>query len=207
MGCTSAQAFREVTLPLSLPGLAPACCCASCWRPAAMSRRNCSAVRRDALFGNLIYDTIMSQLNWPMGATLSIVLFVLLGICRRRLQPLHGPVADHEGDERVSGVRRSRGPLGLAADLRRHACCVYIFMFAPIVGDDRAVVQRLDVRRLPDHRLQPALVRHAVRERSGAGRVPDIAVDRAGHGGGDHAGRHRGGAGAGPLRVSPARQR
>ena len=34
---------------------------------------------RDALFGNLIYDTIMGQLNWPMGATLSIVLFVLLG--------------------------------------------------------------------------------------------------------------------------------
>ena len=35
---------------------------------------------RDALFGNLIYDTIMEQLNWPMGSTLSIVLFVLLGI-------------------------------------------------------------------------------------------------------------------------------
>ena len=34
---------------------------------------------RDALFGNLIYDTIMGELNWPMGATLSIVLFVVLG--------------------------------------------------------------------------------------------------------------------------------
>jgi spermidine/putrescine transport system permease protein len=43
MGCTNAQAFREVTLPLSLPGSAPGCSCASCWRRAAMSRRNCSA--------------------------------------------------------------------------------------------------------------------------------------------------------------------
>ncbi len=35
---------------------------------------------RDAMFGNLIFDTIMSELNWPMGSTLSIVLLVLLGI-------------------------------------------------------------------------------------------------------------------------------
>jgi spermidine/putrescine transport system permease protein len=35
---------------------------------------------RDALFGNLVFDTIMSELNWPLGATLSIVLLVLLGI-------------------------------------------------------------------------------------------------------------------------------
>ena len=39
-----------------------------------MSRRRSWAASRDALFGNLIYDTIMSQLNWPLGATLSIVL-------------------------------------------------------------------------------------------------------------------------------------
>ena len=33
----------------------------------------------DFLFGNLIYDTIMLELNWPMGATLSVVLLALLG--------------------------------------------------------------------------------------------------------------------------------
>lgn len=80
LGCTSAEAFREVTLPLSLPGL-----CAGlllCFVLAAGSYVTPQILggTRDALFGNLIFDTIMSQLNWPMGATLSIVLFVLLGI-------------------------------------------------------------------------------------------------------------------------------
>jgi len=80
LGCTSAQAFREVTLPLSLPGL-----CAGlllCFVLAAGSYVTPQILggNRDALFGNLIFDTIMEQLNWPMGATLSIVLFVLLGI-------------------------------------------------------------------------------------------------------------------------------
>ncbi len=80
LGCTSAQAFREVTLPLSLPGL-----CAGlllCFVLAAGSYVTPQILggTRDALFGNLIFDTIMEQLNWPLGATLSIVLFVLLGI-------------------------------------------------------------------------------------------------------------------------------
>ena len=80
LGCTSAEAFREVTLPLSLPGL-----CAGlllCFVLAAGSYVTPQILgsNRDALFGNLIFDTIMGELNWPMGATLSIVLFVLLGI-------------------------------------------------------------------------------------------------------------------------------
>jgi spermidine/putrescine transport system permease protein len=80
LGCTSWQAFREVTLPLSLPGL-----CAGlllCFVLAAGSYVTPQILgsTRDALFGNLIFDTIMSELNWPMGSTLSIVLLVLLGI-------------------------------------------------------------------------------------------------------------------------------
>ncbi|HTO81555.1 MAG TPA: ABC transporter permease, partial [Methylomirabilota bacterium] len=35
---------------------------------------------RDFFFGNLIFDAIMTELNWPMGATLSTVLLVLLGV-------------------------------------------------------------------------------------------------------------------------------
>ncbi|QDC02165.1 ABC transporter permease [Mesorhizobium sp. 8] len=79
MGCTSAQAFREVTLPLSLPGLAAGLLLCFVLAAGSYVTPQLLGAGRDALFGNLIYDTIMGQLNWPMGATLSIVLFVVLG--------------------------------------------------------------------------------------------------------------------------------
>ena len=79
MGCTSAQAFREVTLPLSLPGLAAGLMLCFVLAAGSYVTPQLLGSGRDALFGNLIYDTIMGQLNWPMGATLSIVLFVVLG--------------------------------------------------------------------------------------------------------------------------------
>jgi len=33
----------------------------------------------DFLFGNLVYDAVVTELNWPMGATLSFTLLILLG--------------------------------------------------------------------------------------------------------------------------------
>lgn len=79
MGCTDAQAFREVTLPLSLPGLAAGLMLCFVLAAGSYVTPQLLGSGRDALFGNLIYDTIMGQLNWPMGSTLSIVLFVVLG--------------------------------------------------------------------------------------------------------------------------------
>lgn len=79
MGCTNAQAIREVTLPLSLPGLGAGLLLCFVLAAGSYVTPQLLGGSRDALFGNLIYDTIMSQLNWPMGATLSIVLFVILG--------------------------------------------------------------------------------------------------------------------------------
>jgi len=80
MGCTSAQAFREVTLPLSIPGLGAGLLLCFVLAAGSYVTPDILGSTRDALFGNLIYDTIMGQLNWPMGTTLSIVLFVLLGL-------------------------------------------------------------------------------------------------------------------------------
>ncbi len=79
MGCTSGQAFREVTLPLSLPGLGAGLLLCFVLAAGSYVTPQLLGGSRDALFGNLIFDTIMGQLNWPMGATLSIVLFLLLG--------------------------------------------------------------------------------------------------------------------------------
>jgi spermidine/putrescine transport system permease protein len=80
LGCTNWQAFREVTLPLSLPGLGAGTLLCFVLAAGSYVTPQILGSNRDALFGNLIYDTIMSELNWPLGSTLSIVLLVLLGI-------------------------------------------------------------------------------------------------------------------------------
>ncbi|MGT2468399.1 hypothetical protein ACVOMV_32055 [Mesorhizobium atlanticum] len=89
---------------------------------------------RDALFGNLIYDTIMSELNWPMGATLSIVLFPRARLLRRHLHPLHGHVADRRRAWRMSVTRRKEEGRWAWRLTGFVTLCVYIFMFAPIVA-------------------------------------------------------------------------
>ena len=33
----------------------------------------------DFLFGNLIYGTVMTELNWPLGSVLAIALTLILG--------------------------------------------------------------------------------------------------------------------------------
>jgi spermidine/putrescine transport system permease protein len=33
----------------------------------------------DAMFANLVYEAIITQLNWPLGSALSLVLLLLLG--------------------------------------------------------------------------------------------------------------------------------
>ena len=34
---------------------------------------------RDAMFANIVFETVITQLNWPLGSALSIVLLVVLG--------------------------------------------------------------------------------------------------------------------------------
>ena len=78
LGCTPWQAFREVTLPLSLPGLAAGCLLVFVLTAGSYITPLILGGPNDFLFGNLIYDAIMSELNWPMGATLAFALLVLL---------------------------------------------------------------------------------------------------------------------------------
>jgi spermidine/putrescine transport system permease protein len=80
LGCTGWQAFKDVSLPLSLPGLLAGLLLCFVLAAGSYVTPQILGSSRDALFGNLVFDTIMSELNWPLGATLSIVLLVLLGI-------------------------------------------------------------------------------------------------------------------------------
>lgn len=80
LGATPWQAFREVTLPLSAPGLAAGCLLVFVLTGGSYVTPLILGGPNDFLFGNLIYDAIVSELNWPMGATLSFTLLLLLGL-------------------------------------------------------------------------------------------------------------------------------
>lgn len=80
LGATPWQAFCEVTLPLSVPGLAAGCLLVFVLTGGSYVTPLILGGPSDFLFGNLIYDAIISELNWPMGATLSFTLLFLLGM-------------------------------------------------------------------------------------------------------------------------------
>jgi len=80
LGATPWQAFREVTLPLSLPGLAAGCLLVFVLTGGSYVTPLILGGPNDYLFGNLIYDAVVTELNWPMGATLSFTLLILLGL-------------------------------------------------------------------------------------------------------------------------------
>ncbi len=72
LGATPWQAFREVTLPLSLPGLAAGSLLVFVLTGGSYVTPLILGGPSDFLFGNLVYDAIVTELNWPMGATLSL---------------------------------------------------------------------------------------------------------------------------------------
>jgi spermidine/putrescine transport system permease protein len=79
LGCTGWQAFREVTLPLSLPGLAAGSLLCFVLGAGTYITPMILGGPRDAMFANLVFEAIITQLNWPLGSALSLVLLVILG--------------------------------------------------------------------------------------------------------------------------------
>jgi spermidine/putrescine transport system permease protein len=79
LGSTPFQAFREVTLPLSLPGLAAGSLLCFVLGSGTYITPIVLGGPGDGMFANLIYDAIITQLNWPLGSALSIVLLLVLG--------------------------------------------------------------------------------------------------------------------------------
>ena len=80
LGCTSWQTFREVTLPLSLPGLgAGSLLCFVLAAGSFVTPRLLGGT--DTLFySQLIYDAVIGQLDWPTGSVLSMILLASLAL-------------------------------------------------------------------------------------------------------------------------------
>ena len=78
LGCSRWQAFLEVTLPLSLPGLFAGILLSLVLAAGTYVTPSLLGGPDDFMFGNLIADAINRELNWPMGAVLSLALTFLL---------------------------------------------------------------------------------------------------------------------------------
>jgi spermidine/putrescine transport system permease protein len=79
LGATPLKVFLEVTLPLSLPGVATGALLAFVLAAGSYVTPLILGGPNDFLFGNLIFSTIMTELNWPLGSTLAIALTLILG--------------------------------------------------------------------------------------------------------------------------------
>ena len=80
LGATRWQAFTQVTLPLSLPGLAAGALLCFVLGAGTYITPMILGGPRDAMFANLVYEAIITQLNWPLGSALSLLLLVVLGL-------------------------------------------------------------------------------------------------------------------------------
>jgi spermidine/putrescine transport system permease protein len=79
LGCTEWQAFREVTLPLSMPGVSAGCLlvfvltCGTYLPPMILGGPG------NDMIANLIFKRVITTLDWPFGCAISTILLLLVG--------------------------------------------------------------------------------------------------------------------------------
>jgi len=78
LGANARQAFLTVTFPLAFPGLAAGCVLCFILSLGAFITPLILGGPGTIYYSNLVYETILHQLDWPVGATLSLVLIALL---------------------------------------------------------------------------------------------------------------------------------
>ena len=78
MGCTEWQAFREVTLPLSLPGVSAGCLLVFVLTAGTYLPPMILGGPRNEMIANLIFKRVIGTLDWPYGSAISVILLSLL---------------------------------------------------------------------------------------------------------------------------------
>jgi spermidine/putrescine transport system permease protein len=80
LGCTEWQAFKEVTFPLSLPGISAGCLLVFVLTTGTYITPLILGGPGDELFANEIYNRVIGSMDWPFGCAISVILLVLLMI-------------------------------------------------------------------------------------------------------------------------------
>jgi spermidine/putrescine transport system permease protein len=80
LGCTEWQAFKEVTLPLSLPGVSAGCLLVFVLTSGTYLPPMILGGPGNDMIANLIFKRIIGTLDWPFGSAISVILLALLSI-------------------------------------------------------------------------------------------------------------------------------
>ena len=80
LGCTEWQAFKEVVLPLSMPGVSAGCLLVFVLTAGTYLPPMILGGPGNDMIANLIFKRIIGTLDWPFGSAISVILLSLLGI-------------------------------------------------------------------------------------------------------------------------------
>jgi spermidine/putrescine transport system permease protein len=78
LGASKRQAFRKVVLPMSVPGILSGCLLVLLPAMTLFYIPDVLGGAKSLLLGNLIYNEFLEVRNWPMGASMSIALTVIM---------------------------------------------------------------------------------------------------------------------------------
>jgi ABC-type spermidine/putrescine transport system permease subunit I len=78
LGAGPVQLFRRVLLPLSVPGLVSGALLAFVVSISVVVTPALMGGRENRMFGNEIYDQVITAINWPFAASLSVALVALI---------------------------------------------------------------------------------------------------------------------------------
>ena len=77
LGATTWQVFRRVLFPLSVPGLVSGSLLVYSVAISALVTPALMGGRRVRMLGNLVYDEVLTSMNWPFASSLAVVLLCI----------------------------------------------------------------------------------------------------------------------------------
>jgi len=79
LGAGSFALFQRVLLPLSLPGLVSGALLVYSVSISALVTPALMGGRKTRMLGNLVYDEVLTSMNWPFASAIAVVLLIVTG--------------------------------------------------------------------------------------------------------------------------------